>query len=109
MKKIIKKIVLHKFYTCLRLHKDDLRSEFEEDAEALKLIDGLTDAQMTALSKKIGEACCENDTFWSVIRSDIEDKRNGKRNKNEKAKVAKVKTSNFLQRFNVPETNEVKF
>ena len=73
-----------KHYTCLRLHKDDLRAEVSNmeipEDKLLDKIDKLTDAQMEALAKKIGEACCENETFWNCVNEFMEELSNGNNN-----------------------------
>jgi hypothetical protein len=64
-----------KYYVVLRLHKDDIRSEFEGQLDIQKKIDKMTDAQMKNLARKIGEACCENGTYWDAIRDEFEVKK----------------------------------
>lgn len=62
-----------KFYRVLRLHRDDLKAEFEGSPKTLKYIENLSEAKLEALARKIGEDCCESGVFWNSIRNRIID------------------------------------
>lgn len=62
-----------KFYPIIFLCKDDLRSVFEGNQRALKVIDEMSDDEMEYFFKKFVD-CLESSYFWDDLKTCFEDR-----------------------------------
>ena len=57
------------FFTVVSVSKDDLRTVFKENKEALKVIEKMTDRDMRYLANKMADGLFEGGGYWEVLRS----------------------------------------
>jgi hypothetical protein len=60
-----------RYYSILRIHKDDLREEFVNDKIALKLIDKMSQIEMKTFADRVGQLCCETNLLSNTIKEYI--------------------------------------